>query len=69
MYSKALVNPCLAMLYRPFGDLSRVWPYYVGPLVNIACLAMLCRPFGDLSRVWLYYVGPLVILAVFVYVM
>ena len=36
MYSKALVNPCLAMLYRPFGDLSRVWLYYVGPLVNLA---------------------------------
>ena len=36
MYSKALVNPCLSMLYRPFGDLSRVWQYYVGPLVTIA---------------------------------
>ena len=69
MYSKALVNPCLAMLYRPFGDLSRVWLYYVGPLVILACLSMLCRTFGDLSRVWLYYVGPLVILALFGYVM
>ena len=69
MYSKALVNPCLAMLYRPFGDLSRVWLYYVGPLVILACLSMLCRTFGDLSRVWLYYVGPLVILAMFGYVM
>ena len=38
MYSKALVTPCLAMLYRPFGDLSRVWLYYVGPLVTIAVL-------------------------------
>ena len=36
MYSKALVNPGLAMLYRPFGDLSRVWLYYVGPLVTLA---------------------------------
>ena len=36
MYSKALVNPCLAMLYRPFGDHSRVWLYYVGPLVTLA---------------------------------
>ena len=26
------------MLCRPFGDLSRVWLYYVGPLVNIAVL-------------------------------
>ena len=57
------------MLCRPFGDLSRVWLYYVGPLVILACLSMLCRTFGDLSRVWLYYVGPLVILAVFGYVM
>ena len=57
------------MLCRPFGDLSRAWLCYVGPLVTIACLAMLCRPFGDLSRVWLCYVGPLVILAVFGYVM
>ena len=56
----------LAMLCRPFGDLSRVWLCYVGPLVT---LAMLCRPFGDLSRVWLCYVGPLVTLAVFGYVM
>ena len=45
MYSKALVNPCLAMLCRPIGDLSRVWLCYVGPLVTLA--------FGDLSRVWL----------------
>ena len=44
------------MLYRPFGDLSRVWLYYVGP-------------FGDLSRVWLCYVGPLVTLAVLGYIM
>ena len=41
MYSKALVNPCLAMLYRPFGDLSRVWHWYsraymLGPLVTLA---------------------------------
>jgi hypothetical protein len=33
-----LVNPCLAMFYRPFGDLSRVWLYYVGHLVTIAVL-------------------------------
>ena len=47
------------MLCRPFGDLSRVWLCYVGPLVTLAVLAaMICRPFGDLSRVWLYYVGP-----------
>ena len=57
------------MLCRPFGDLSRVWLCYVGPLVTLAVLAMLCRPFGDLSRVWLCYVGPLVTLAVFGYVM
>ena len=44
------------MLCRLFGDLSRVWLCYVGPLVN-------------LSRVWLCYVGPLVTLAVFGYVM
>ena len=36
VYSKALVNPCLAMLYRPVGDLSRVWLCYVGPLVTLA---------------------------------
>ena len=35
-YSKALVNSCLAMLCRPFGDLSRVWLCYVGPLVTLA---------------------------------
>ena len=57
------------MLCRPFGDLSRVWLCYVGPLVTFACLAILCRPFGDLSCVWLCYVGPLVTLAVFGYVM
>ena len=53
------------MLCRPFGDLSRVWLCYVGPLVTLACLTMLCKPFGDLSRVWLCYVGPLVILPMF----
>ena len=61
------------MLCRPFGDLSRVWLCYVGPLVTLACLAMfdlsLCYVghwFGDLwCRVWLCYVGPLVTLAVF----
>ena len=57
------------MLCRPFGDLSRVWLCYVGPLVFLACLAMLCRPFGDLSHVWLCYVGPLLTLAVSGYVM
>ena len=69
MYSKALTNPCLDLLYRPFGNLSSVWLYYVGPLVTLACLAMLGRPFGDVSRACLYYVGPLVTLAVFGYVM
>ena len=44
------------MLCRPFGDLSRVWLCYVGPLVTLAVL-------------WLCYVGPLVTLAVFGYVM
>ena len=44
------------MLCRPFGDLSRVWLCYVGPLVT-------------LDRVWLCYVGPLVTLAMFGYVM
>jgi hypothetical protein len=38
MYSKALVNPFLAMLCRPFGDLSRAWPCYVDPLVTLAVL-------------------------------
>ena len=55
------------MLCRPFGDLSRVWLFYVGPLVTLAWLTMLCRPFGDLSRAGLYYVGPLVTLAMFDY--
>ena len=50
----------LGLLCRPFGDLSRVWLCYVGPLVILAVLAMLCR---------LCYVGPLVTLAVFGYVM
>ena len=36
MYSKALVNPCFAMLCRPFGDLSRVWLCCVGPLMTLA---------------------------------
>ena len=49
------------MLCRPFGDLSRVWLCYVGPLVTLAVVY--------LSRVWLCYVGPLVILAMFGYVM
>ena len=53
------------MLCRPFADLSRVWPCYVGPLVTLALLAMSCRPFGGLSYVWLCYVGPLVTLAMF----
>ena len=44
------------MLCRPFGDLSRVWLCYVGPLVTIAM-------FG-----YVMY-GPLVTLAVFGYVM
>ena len=43
------------MLCRPFGDLSRVWLCYVGPLVTLAV-------FGC-------YVGPLVTLAVFGYAM
>ena len=60
------------MLCRPFGDLSRVWLCYVGPLVTLAVfgyvmcplvtlavLAMLCRPFGDLT-VFDYVVGLLV---------
>ena len=53
---------------RPFGDLSRAWLCYVGPLVTLAVLGCVIRPFGDLSRVWLCYVGPLVTLAVFGYV-
>ena len=56
------------MLCRPFGDLSRVWLCYVGPVVTLAMFGYV-RPFGDLSRVWLSYVGPLVILAMFGYVM
>ena len=46
------------MLCRPFGDLSRVWLCYVGPLVTLAVFAMLCRLFGDLM--FGCYVGPLV---------
>ena len=57
------------MLCRPFGDLSRAWLCYEGPLVTLACLAILYRPVDDLSRVWLSYVGPLVIVAEFGYVM
>ena len=44
------------MLCRPFGDLSRVWLCYVGPLVK------------HLGRVWLCYIGP-VALDMFGYVM
>ena len=40
------------MLCRPFGDLSRAWLCYVGPLVTLAVF-------------WLCYVGPLVTLAMF----
>ena len=53
------------MLCRPFGDLSRVWLCYVGPLVTVALFGYVIRPFGDLSHVWLCYVGPLVTLAMF----
>jgi hypothetical protein len=28
----------LAMLFRPFGDLSRVWLCYVCPLVTLAVI-------------------------------
>ena len=45
----------LTMLCRPFGDLTHVWLFYVGPLVILAV-------FGC-------YVGPLVTLAVFGYLM
>ena len=44
------------MLGRPFGDLSRVWLCYVGPLVILAV-------FGYV------YVGPVVTLAMFLYLM
>ena len=44
------------MLCRPFGDLSRVWLCYIGPVVTLAM-------FGYV------YVGPLVALAMFGYVM
>ena len=57
------------MLCRPFGDFSRVWLCYIGPVVTLAMLAMSCRPFGGLSYVWLCYIGPLLTLAVFGYVM
>ena len=30
-----------AMLCRPFGDLSRVWLCYVGPLVTLAVFGIL----------------------------
>ena len=43
------------MLCRPFGDLSRVWLCYVGPLLTLAV-------FGC-------YVGPFVTLVVFGYAM
>ena len=55
MYSKALVNPCFAMLFRPLGDLSRVWLCYVDSLVTLAV-------FGC-------YVSPLVTFVVFGYAM
>ena len=50
------------MLCRPFGDLSRAWLCYVGPLVTIAVIG-LCYvdTFGDLTRVCLCYVIPLYI--------
>ena len=35
MYSKAY-EPVFGYVYRPFGDLSRVWLCYVGPLVTLA---------------------------------
>ena len=61
---------CLAMLGRPFGDLSRVWLCYVDPLMTLAVFGyVMARPFGDLSRVCLCYVGPLVTLAVLRYAM
>ena len=48
------------MLCMPFGDLSRVWLCYVGPLVTLAVLGyVMC----------LAVKGPLVTLAVFGYVM
>jgi hypothetical protein len=31
-----VILACLSMLYRTFGDLSRVWLYYVGSLVILA---------------------------------
>ena len=43
------------MLCRPFGDLSRAWLCYVGPLLTLAV-------FGC-------YVGPFVTLVVFGYAM
>jgi hypothetical protein len=46
---------CLAMLSRPFGDLSRASLCYVGSLVTLAVLGC--------------YVGPLVTLVVFCYAM
>ena len=52
-YGPLVTLACLAMLCRPFGDLSRVWLYYVEP-----CLTMLCSPlFGCvMTLAWLYYV-------------
>jgi positive regulator of sigma E activity len=57
------------MLCRPFGDLSRAWLCYVGPLVILAVLGYVMKALGDLSHVWLCYVGPLLTFAVFGYAM
>ena len=60
---------CLAMLCRPFCDLSRASLCYVDSLVTLAVFGCYVSPLVTFSRVWLCYVGPLVTLAVFGYVM
>ena len=37
------------MLYRPFGDLSRAWLCYVGPLVTLVVFGYVSRPFVTLT--------------------
>ena len=51
------------MLCRPFGDLSRVWLCYVGPLVTLAVLRYAMYALLVTLDVFGCYVGPLVTLA------
>ena len=51
------------MLCRPFGDLTRVWLCYVGPLVTLVVFGYAyVGPLVTLAVFGLCYVGPLVTL-------